>query len=823
MPPRSSGQPPSSTAQPSEPVPPESRNLTAAEIEEAQAQMDDISGALHSSDLAVTRGALKKSHILIASLLRKLKATTAELALAEAKLVNIAAEQRKTRRGKGTTGTEGATVIPSQIVQQGNRVADTARIFGKLFTIFFNPYMSEELFGVVASSIGWSRNDTSVRYDPAFPDNIRIGRALDLLFCLPAEARKMAEDNFDPFIKQMLKVAESERTQIAHRARDAALDIYEPIKNLIDDGFAELDDQDIRLTFKRPGQKSSETEVTGFGTDFFLPDCNIVRKDLPGLGELIGIVEYAPGKFSSSPLCPLLYKTHHVVAGEEFLSPVLFRLARAVLYGPKSAMKTEGLVLNANNALKKLTLKVTPGLIAGFSNAARIIASPDPSFSKDGKGSFTGIDYAQDLETYTQFLMAIWNEPGGQKIAKAWTENLFPTAARASSAPAQSSDSAAVPRPPPSESLADLIARNRRANQAVQSEAELDESGCYQLPTTEDWGASLYGNQDSDSEKEGEDSEDDDGNREILFDEENGIVVERTTATNISNDREPTYSLVIEEDSPHLQAHLQFAQASSTPPFTSGRIFNTPPPAIFSTRDQAVEAQTRSQPVAPPTLMTASQTHRGPPPIPPRSTRPSPVPALAASVQNLTFPNPPPVNPPPDLPSSSTYKDTVVLPNDHTQKSTADSQQRQRPRPRPLNHHLTAATTPHPVPTTNTSGGSSDSINHVAAAVESLNITADSQDSSDARIQSEQHGIDKNQSSTSRRTTRSTAGASTITAPLVSTPVPPGEVNPTIQLSVIAEVNEEIAPTDDAVNGTSRSKGKAKGAAVGKRGKRKKT
>ncbi|RXW22753.1 hypothetical protein EST38_g3098 [Candolleomyces aberdarensis] len=811
MPPRSAGQTPSSTAQPSEPAPSEFRNLTSAEVEEAQAQMDDISGALHSSDLAVTRGALKKSHLLIASLLRKLKATTAELALAEAKLVNIAANQRKTRRGKGTTGTEGATVIPSQIVQQGNRVADIARIFGKLFTIFFNPYMSEDLFGVVASSIGWSRNDISVRYNPAFPDNIRIGQALDLLFCLPGEARKMAEDNFDPFVKQMLKVAESERTQIAHRARDAALDIYEPIKNLINDGFAELDDQGIRLTFKRPGQKSSETEVTGFGTDFFLPDCNIVRKDLPGLGELIGIVEYAPGKFSSSPLCPLLYKTHHVVAGEEFLSPVLFRLARAVLYGPKSAMKTEGLILNANNALKKLTLKVTPGLIAGFSNAARIVASPDPSFSKDGKGSFTGIDYAQDLETYTQFLMAIWNEPGGQKIAKMWTENLFPTAARAPSAPGQSSDSAPAPPPPPSDSIADLIARNRRANQAVQSEAELDESGCYQLPTTEDWDAS-YRNQDDDSDKEEE--EDDEGNGEMFYDEENGIVVEQTTAMNISDNREPAYSFVIEEDSPHLQAHFQFAQASSTPPFTPG-IFDLPPPAIFSARDQAVEGQARSRPVAPPTLMTASQTHRGPPPIPPRSTRPSPVPASAASIQFSTLPSPPPVHPPPDLPSSSAHEDLVV-PNDSTQKSAADNQERQRPRPRPLNRRLTAETTPHPVPTTNTPGGSSDSVNHVTTAVESLNITADAQASSNPEIQSAQHG--KNLSSTDRRTTRSTAGAITITAPLVSTPVPPGEVNPTTQLSVIAEVDEEIAPIDSA--GTSRNKGKA---AVGKRGKRKKT
>lgn len=124
----------------------------------------------------------------------------------------------------------------------------------------------------------------------------------------------------------MLKSAENERTQMAHRGREAALDIYEPIKNIINDSFAELEDQGVCLVFKRAGQKTSETEVKSFGTDFFLPDCNLCRKDLPGLGALVGITEYAAGKFSSTPLCPLLYKYHHVIAGEEFLSPVLTRV-----------------------------------------------------------------------------------------------------------------------------------------------------------------------------------------------------------------------------------------------------------------------------------------------------------------------------------------------------------------------------------------------------------------------------------------------------------------------------------------------------------------
>lgn len=54
MPPRNSGQAPPS---PSGPASAESRNLAPAEIDdsEAQAQMDEIFGALSSSDLAVAR------------------------------------------------------------------------------------------------------------------------------------------------------------------------------------------------------------------------------------------------------------------------------------------------------------------------------------------------------------------------------------------------------------------------------------------------------------------------------------------------------------------------------------------------------------------------------------------------------------------------------------------------------------------------------------------------------------------------------------------------------------------------------------------------
>ncbi|RXW18866.1 hypothetical protein EST38_g6988 [Candolleomyces aberdarensis] len=761
--------PQSSTQQPS--------NLAAAELDEVQRQMDVIFEAVGSSDLAVTREALKKSHILIADLLRKLKATTAELASAETQLVNFAAEKRNKRRGKGPK-IAGDPLTLSPLEKQAQLVLDVTRVFGKLYTLFFNPYLSDDLFGVSADSVGWSRNDVSVRYDQAFPDNQRIGRSLDLLFCLPIEARKMAQDKYKPFVKQMLKIAESERTQMAHRAREAALDIYEPIRNVIDQGFADLKSQGVRLTFKRPGQKSSETEITSFAMDLFLPDCNLCRKAIPGLGALIGIVEYAPGKFSSTPLCPLLYKSHCVVAGEEFLSPVLFRLARAVLYGPRSAMKTEGLVFNAKNPLADLTTKVTPGLIAGFAIVARVVLSPDPSFSKDGKGSSTGVNYAGDMELYTQFLMSIWNEAGGRKVIKTWTENLFPTATATTSTTSteQSGSSADQPHPPlPSETIASLIARNRLANQ-VQPEAELEEDGFYQLPTTEDPDASFYAMRDQEfNYREEEEDDEDEGSSEdedaiqMVFDEENGLIVEETTRP-----------LIVEDDSPQIQAHL--------------------------TRDHTLEGQASPRLTASPSLPTvAPQTRQAPPPLPPRSTRPpepSPAPALTVNTQSLTSAAPP------SLLSSSATQDNAAVPG---------KRPRPRPRPRPLVHqHTPAISTPPSILSSvgNPDGDSPNPVTGIAAAVQSLTITANVQNVDSLPIQEP----NDNQTTSKRRTTRSTAAASVIAAPSASNPA-----NPT-QLSVIAELdNESLAGSEEPEESESRSKGKAKGtvAGAGKSGKRK--
>ena len=130
---------------------------------------------------------------------------------------------------------------------------------------------------------------------------------------------------------QFNEAAEAKRSEAVRRGRDNGPAIFEPLREHITAEIDHVRSQGEDLSFKRGKATSKSVSVLQtFSKDLFAPPASSCRKKLPGILELIGIVEIQPGVYKSDPFCKLIYRSYEKAPGKEFLSDVLFRVSQMV-------------------------------------------------------------------------------------------------------------------------------------------------------------------------------------------------------------------------------------------------------------------------------------------------------------------------------------------------------------------------------------------------------------------------------------------------------------------------------------------------------------
>lgn len=121
--------------------------------------------------------ALREAHHTITSLHAEVSRLTSQTADLRGRLLTIEANKRQRKSNPQEDAiTKGLISSDDEVLTKS--IVEAARSTMKLFVIFHSPYTGEYLFE--KPNVTWALHDTSARYHSAMPENINIGRALDL-------------------------------------------------------------------------------------------------------------------------------------------------------------------------------------------------------------------------------------------------------------------------------------------------------------------------------------------------------------------------------------------------------------------------------------------------------------------------------------------------------------------------------------------------------------------------------------------------------------------------------------------------------------------
>lgn len=350
------------------------------------------------------------------------------------------------------------------------------------------------------------------------------------------------------------------------------------------------------------------------------------------------------------------------------VSSFSLQLARVTLYGRTAATRTKGgLVVSKGNPLSGLTIQPTPGFIAYIADMVRIstsiwqksefnlifdvaqqarrMLSGDSSYTNGGLGPYTEVDYDHDFEIYKHYLMTIWDEPAGHEIRSAWAKNVFPSLGSQSATRTLSTSSMqnTQQRNTPVASVEEMVARSRLAQvqqpaiprrldgqearyrcQSIQPDPVSHPVHPLILPTvvpsSQDpnndsfappaFAATFYDRTVSDQPDSvvGSDEGSDDDGGYVEWDEDNGVLIERSIEKSCSPfDLSYSDPIIVEEDEPVIQNQMSRLslsnQASSGSTHVSHGEFND---FTSFNRDLATVVATSSppsRPLAPPALL----------------------------------------------------------------------------------------------------------------------------------------------------------------------------------------------------------------------------
>ncbi|KAF6755023.1 hypothetical protein DFP72DRAFT_847980 [Ephemerocybe angulata] len=530
------------------------------------------------------RSALRVAFLVIQGLRGQVQDLRDDLAEAMVELEDIKATKRVRRRKKKAG--EGSEEEPDD--------DDLIARLAKFYVIFFSPFTGDHLFSIAdEDAVGWTSDDIQTRFDRRFPKNPKIGEALDLLACAEPQMKERIRAPADlSFKKEFKAAAERERTQAARRARACGPDIFRDLQDRIANEIA----RHVPPLTLRKTRDGAPRKLSGYGKDLFTPDAGVCRACLSSITEVIGIQEMLPGQYKSNPFCPLIYKSYEEVDGNEFMNDALFCLGRALIYGETFTLVHDALVLNKNNPISGYALRATPGFIAFVATLARIILSPDGSFTRDGKGPTTKIDWLGDFWKSLKFLLEIWSDDSDNDIAEEWNKNVFPTYTRGP--PSTPASPAAYTAPQDTDTDVDeRVARSRRARQERQLE---EEEVPFTFPSDQDPNDDSMMQPHGGQEYHYSDEENDSTAEEEEYDEETGLFYQRNKQSNLGSPSPSIQSSTYSERNWELAGPLAHQGPA---PQTETLLRRRPPP---------IPPRRSSQNIPPPTSSTASAASGGP-------------------------------------------------------------------------------------------------------------------------------------------------------------------------------------------------------------------